>query len=187
MHFSTHQRSIYTGVRASLCTHCDGMSIWLDGVLVKPAVSTVEPPHPDLPADVRELYEEAMAVGARSPRAAAALLRLALQRLTPHLGEPGKNINEDIKSLVAKGLPVMVQQALDVCRVVGNSAVHPLEINLDESPETAMVLFQMINLIVEDRISRPKDVAAAFNALPEGARAAIARRDGTTQPSRQEG
>jgi hypothetical protein len=97
----------------------------------------------------------------------------------PALGEAGKNINDDIGALVSKGLPIEIQQALDFCRVVGNNAVHPGEIDLNDTPEVAHSLFSMINFIVEDRISRPKRVADLYSKLPEGARTAIAKRDST--------
>lgn len=95
----------------------------------------------------------------------------------PHLGEQGKNINEDIKSLVAKGLSPVVQKALDVCRVVGNNAVHPGELDINDTPEIAHQLFKMINFIVEDRITKPKEIQALFDQLPPGAVEAIAKRD----------
>ena len=70
-----------------------------------------------------------------------------------------------------------VQQALDFCRVVGNNAVHPGVINLNDSPEVAHNLFEMINFIVEDRISRPKHVQSLYANLPEENRKAIESRD----------
>lgn len=92
----------------------------------------------------------------------------------------GKINNDDIASLVAKGLPVQVQQALDYCRVVGNNAVHPGEIQLDDTPELAAQLFSMINFIVEDRISRPREIGELFAKLPLGAIKAIEKRDQAT-------
>lgn len=146
--------------------------------MVVPAEAPVEPPHPHLPEDCIAEYTEARDIFARSPRAAAALLRLCIQKLMPHLGEKGNNINDDIKALVAKGLPTMVQQALDYCRVVGNNAVHPGEIELNDTPDVAQRLFEMINFIVEDRITRPKEIAELYGKLPEENRKAIEQRDG---------
>lgn len=159
------------------CGHCAEYSYWYDGRMVIPAEAPVAPAHPDMPASIQSEYDEARSIFARSPRAAVALLRLAVQKLMPELGEKGDNINADIKSLVAKGLPVQVQQAFDFCRVVGNNAVHPGEINLNDTPEMGQHLFNMINFIVEDRITRPKQIAELYAQLPEPARAAIEKRD----------
>jgi hypothetical protein len=166
-----------TDFYGSICTHCGKWCFWYDKKMIVPSEAPVEPPHPDLPEDCIPEYDEARGIFARSPRAAAALLRLGIQKLMPHLGEEGKNINSDIKSLVARGLPVMVQQALDYCRVVGNNAVHPGEIELNDTPEIAQRLFEMINFIVEDRITRPKEIAELYGKLPEESRKAIEKRD----------
>jgi hypothetical protein len=96
----------------------------------------------------------------------------------PHLGEKGKDLNKDIASLVAKGLPLNVQQALDACRVIGNNAVHPGEMALTDTPDVALQLFRPINFIVEDRITRPAQIAHLFQSLPETAKVAIEKRDG---------
>ena len=160
-----------------VCEHCKKISYWYDRKMIVPSDSPVQPPHPDMPEEIISEYNEARAIFGRSPRASAALLRLAVQKLVAILGEEGKNINKDIQSLVSKGLPLQVQQALDFCRVVGNNAVHPGEINLNDSPDIAQHLFNMINYIVEDRITRPKQIEQLFQSLPEGAKEAIANRD----------
>lgn len=169
---------IDTDFYASFCTHCNKWSYWYEGRMIVPTEAPVEPPHPDLPEECQTEYVEARDIFARSPRAAAALLRLCVQKLVQHLGEDGKNINDDIKNLVAKGLPTMVQQALDYCRVVGNNAVHPGEIELNDTPEVAQRLFEMINFIVEDRITRPNEILELYERLPEASRQAIDKRDG---------
>jgi len=78
--------------------------------MIIPSDSPVQPPHPDMPEEIIAEYNEARSIFGRSPRASAALLRLAVQKLVSVLGEKGDNINQDIKSLVAKGLTVQVQQ-----------------------------------------------------------------------------
>lgn len=132
------------------------------------ADSPIQPAHPDMPHEIINEYNEARSIFGRSPRASAAPPRLAVQKLVTVLGEKGEAINNDIKSLVDKGLPIQVQQALDYCRVVGNTAVHPREINLNDSPEIAQNFFNMINFIVEDRITRPKQIQGLYDLLPEG-------------------
>jgi hypothetical protein len=167
-------------IHTSKCSHCEQRAYWYEERMIIPNESPVETPHPDLPADCLTDYQEARAIFSRSPRASAALLRLCIQKLMPHLGERGRNINDDIKSLVSKGLPTLVQKALDYCRVVGNNAVHPGEIELNDTPEIAQSLFRMINFIVEDRITRPKEIESLYNELPESSREAIERRDSGT-------
>jgi hypothetical protein len=93
------------------------------------------------------------------------------------LGGRGRKVDDDIGMLVQKGLNPKIQQAFDVVRVTGNHAVHPGEISLEENPDHVTVMFEMINLIVEELISRPKQVDERFNSLPAGALEAIARRD----------
>lgn len=161
----------------SQCHHCYKDCYWYKGKMIVPSEAHVAPPHQDLPESCILEYNEARDIASRSPRAAAALLRLAVQKLMVELGEKGKNINTDIGSLVSKGLPVEVQQALDYCRVIGNNGVHPGEIELNDNPEITNSLFEMINFIVEDRISRPKKVAELYSILPKGALEAVEKRD----------
>jgi hypothetical protein len=160
-----------------LCHACDGFTVWVNGEFKYPVLNAEHVAHVDMPADVKLDFEEASSICQRSPRGAAALLRLAIQKLMPHLGERGRDINEDIGSLVGKGLDPVVKQALDVVRVVGNHAVHPGKIDFDDNPETASRLFAVVNIIVATMISAKKQIEEMFANLPDGARAAIEARD----------
>lgn len=160
-----------------VCEHCNDYSLWRNGKMLYPESSNIPMPNSDMPAQIRADYEEARSIVVSSPRGAAALLRLSIQKLCAHLGEPGKDINTDIKSLVAKGLPPAVQQALDTVRVIGNEAVHPGELNLVDDVETASALFGLVNFIVDDRITKPKGIEALYALLPTSKRAGIDARD----------
>jgi hypothetical protein len=131
-----------------------------------------------MPGDVKQDYEEARSIVAISPRGAAALLRLAVQKLCKHLGEPGENINADIASLVKKGLPEAVQQALDSVRVVGNNAVHPGQIDFTDNSAIASGPFAMVNFVCENRITQPKMISQFYQAtVSVDTRGHIAKRD----------
>lgn len=164
-------------LQLSRCEYCGKVCIWCEGIYIYPNRGNAPQPNPDMPEEVAVDFEEAAAIYVTSPRGAAALLRLALQKLMIHLDQPGKNINDDIKALVAKGLPLQVQQALDIVRVTGNNAVHPGMLDANDV-ETAAQLFPLLNLIVEYQISLPARLVEMFDALPEGARAGIKQRDG---------
>jgi len=178
--YSSMHSNIYEArneLKLSACQHCRIMSLWHNGTLVIPDSSTAPMPHNDLPEDCKIDYLEARSIVSRSPRGAAALLRLCLQKLMVDLGESGKDINKDIGSLVQKGLPEEVQQALDIVRVVGNDAVHPGELDLKDDIDIALQLFELINFIVEERITRKKKINTLFKKLPEAKLEGIEKRD----------
>lgn len=94
------------------------------------------------------------------------------------LGEPGKVLNDDIASLVKKGLDPHVQQALDIVRVVGNNAVHPGLIDWTDNRDTALQLFGLVNEIAEELITKPARVQKIYKKIvPETDRAKIEKRD----------
>ncbi len=160
------------------CSNCSQHTFWLEDKLIFPYDSTAPLPNIDMPNDVKVDYEEARSIASISPRGAAALLRLAIQKLCKHLGESGNNINSDIGSLVKKGLPVKLQQALDSVRVVGNNAVHPGQIDLKDDVEIANKLFVFINIICDNQISQPKQIDTFYQeVIPENLKQAIENRD----------
>ena len=94
------------GVQMSECDvpGCEAITRWVDNEMVYPYGGVAPSPHSDLSEGPRADYDEAAAVSGRSPRAAAALLRVCIERLVEEL-EPGKgDLNVKIGLLVSKGL-----------------------------------------------------------------------------------
>lgn len=162
----------------SVCFSCNEPAIWLHTGILWPRPRFGLQPNPDLPDDIRADFNEARDVASISPRAAAALLRLCIEKLCKHLGEKGKDINADIGALVEKGLPKRIQQALDIVRVIGNHAVHPGALDLRDDHATAATLFELVNLIAYDRITQPKEIDRIFEEkIPEKTKEGISQRD----------
>lgn len=161
----------------STCECCDKSSVWHNRQLIHPQLILVEPPNPDLENEIISDYNEAAAILQQSPRGASAILRLAAQKICKQLGEDGKNLNSNIASLVKKGLSPDIQKSLDILRVIGNNAVHPGEISVDDTPEIALALFRIINKIADTMITDKKEIDAIYNSLPDKQKESIKRRD----------
>jgi Domain of unknown function (DUF4145) len=162
----------------SECFSCRRLAVWVHERLLYPTSPTggVEA-NEDMPPEIMRDFNEAREIAVASPRGAAALLRLCIQKLCVHFGEPGKDLNTDIGSLVKKGLDVRIQRALDVVRVIGNEAVHPGSLDLKDDRDTANELFKVVNLIVERMITQEKHVAEMYSTLPPAKLKAIEDRD----------
>lgn len=165
-------------VELSICSHCDSGTFWLAEKIIYPPTRSAPPANDDIPEKIKQVYEEAAAIADQSPRAACALLRLAVEMLLKHLGEIG-SINDGIKNLVKKGLDPKVQQSLDIVRITGNNAVHPGEIVFDDTTDVQM-LFVLLNVIAGILITQPKQIQELYDGLPEGPKEAVEKRDGKT-------
>lgn len=164
-------------VTIARCSNCNNNTIWVNGKYVYPDILPEEA-NSDMPDSVKQLYNEAGSIYNKSPRAACALLRLAIDKFCRELGEDDRDINKNIGSLVQKGLPQQVQQALDIVRVIGNKAVHPGVIAFDVDDEnTALLLMNLLNIITQHMISDPEQINDIFKKLPSSAKESIEKRD----------
>jgi len=162
----------------AICQSCGEYSLWVNEDIVYPRKVLIEPPNEDLNEEIKSIYNEASRIFIDSPRGATALLRLALQLLLKQLGKEGKNINNDIKELVENGLSPKIQKALDLLRVVGNNAVHPGQIDLDDNRDVALKLFKILNIIANEMITKPKEIETLYQeVIPEEIKEHINNRD----------
>lgn len=160
------------------CASCEEFTLWVNEEIIYPKKTTVPPPNEDLDEDIKILYIEASTILIDSPKGSTALLRLALQKLLKQVGGSGKNINKDIKDLVADNLSVQMQQALDLLRVVGNNAVHPGQIDLDDNIDIARKLFDILNYIAYELITKPKELEGLYaDLIPPDTQEHIKQRD----------
>ena len=171
---------ISTSTWQAKCESCQNVSIWYDEKMIYPSESTAPPPYNDMPKDVKKIYNEARDISNLSPRAAAALLRVALEVLTVHLGETKGNLNKRIGNLKKKGLPERIIRGLDIVRITANEGgAHPGQIDLEGKDNEGIVnkLFKIVNFIVEETISKPNTMDEIFDELPEDKKKGIINRD----------
>lgn len=163
------------------CDACSEASVFLitgdeEFQLFPDLLTDIPQPNVDMPEDIEKIYLEAAKVLKDSPRASAALSRLAIDQLTLKFSNKN-NLNTRIADMVSKGLSPMVQQALDAVRVIGNNAVHPGTIDLSDDSKLALSLLELINLIVDKQISEPKKIQEVYDRLPKRSLEAIKKRD----------
>ncbi|NNA49767.1 MULTISPECIES: DUF4145 domain-containing protein [Pseudomonas] len=183
-HMSWHHLGMNqtTLIFAARCT-CNEFTYWLplgeispiwkrhmSGRMIYPFSSVAPIPEEDMPADVKIDFEEARQVFNHSPRAAAALLRLCVQKLCQQLLGKEGNIHQLIGELVPLGLPNRVLKAFDTIRIFGNESVHPGTVNLNETPDVALALFTLLNIAVRHCITEEKELEAIRALTPENKR-----------------
>lgn len=168
------------------CYACHKSSLWVGSDLRFPDLSPSEKasevadPNQDLPAEVLELYREAAAVLPHSKRAAAALCRAALERLTKHLTQdlPATVKLDGRLVALAKSVSSPTLQALNIVRHTGNTALHGEKdgdasavIYLDENDATISdVFFVAINALADELITKPRFMDELYRRLPDGVR-----------------
>lgn len=162
----------------SECLSCKKITLWHRDKILYPEELSMDEPNQDMPDDIRNGYNEARTVLKHSPKAAAALLRLCIQKLCIHLGQKDSDtLNNQIGNLVKQGLDKKIQKALDVVRVIGNEAVHPGTINLNDNKNIAHILFKLVNQIVEQLITNIRELDEIYDMIPAGAKKGIDKRD----------
>jgi len=151
----------------SLCSQCSNFTLWLNEKIIYPNLSKAPLPIEDMPLEIKEIFLEAREIVHRSPRAASALLRLSLQELVKHLGETNRNLELAILNLIKKGLPDKFYDALWAVRAIGKKAIKPGVINYRDNIDTAITLFNLLNMLVESTISQQRKVNQLYTSIPK--------------------
>jgi hypothetical protein len=141
-----------TALMRAQCRSCGARSYWIDGSQVWPHPTVGVPPSSDLPGDLVTLYDEARSVAPISPRAAAALLRLLVDRLVASLGATEGPLGDRIAALAAEGhVPAQVVEGLDAVRVHGDDSLPPGQIDpaAEDDPGVVLLLCLLVNSIVD--------------------------------------
>lgn len=158
-------------IKFSICQNCKEAAVWYGGELIYPLIPThsLPEPHKDLPDELREDYEEARRVFIESPRSAAALLRLIVEKLVELSGGKGKNLTERIHHLFKeKRLPKDIARALHIVRLIGNNAVHPGSLDVNDNVNIVLKLFTVVNIIAEYLLEKGNStIEELYESLPD--------------------
>ncbi|EHJ51651.1 DUF4145 domain-containing protein [Streptococcus macacae] len=176
--------NITTYILQAKCLACNKISIWIKTIntshnifndtdksefekLIYPQKTMEEIPLPslDMPQTICSLYLEARAILGKSPKAAAALSRLAIEELLKYLGNKENSLDENINALLTKGLPKEVKEMLIKAQVLGDEAIAPGKINSHDNKELALSLLKLLNFIVNNQISQNKEIQTISSIL----------------------
>lgn len=139
----------------AVCESCGGVSFWKDRTIMWPIGFSAPQASEDMPDNVAEIYNEARKVVEISPRSASALLRLALERLCERLKYKRKKLYDSIEAMKNDNMfSSATIDAFHLVRKIGNSQVHVGKIDLSEDPNLALALFELMNMIIDDTITK---------------------------------
>jgi hypothetical protein len=92
--------------------------------------------------------QEATEILNRFPKGAAALIRMSMLKMMPLLEQSGKNLDDNISSLVRKGLEVEIQESMDLRQVLRQNPLKPTQL-VEEGSETATRMFASLKEILK--------------------------------------
>ncbi|MGG3573891.1 DUF4145 domain-containing protein [Bacillus gobiensis] len=168
----------------SICHHCKNYTLWENTKMIYPFETELPKAHEDMPGEVKGIYEEAALIYKHSPRASAALLRLAIEKMIPELEGydiKKESLNNMIHQLVQKDIPDHIQQGLDAIRIYGNDGIHSGEIFMGDNQETVNYLFELVNYMTEELITKKKKIKSFYEKLPLSKIESILKRDKAKQ------
>ncbi len=160
----------------AFCQHCNGFTLWLGNAMIYPRVGEAPPPHEDMPPRIRELYDEARGVLPASPRASAALLRVALEGLLEEAGYRQGRLADRLEKAREDGkLSADTYNLAETLRYAGNAAAHyePWKIDPSEGKEDREMfyhLFDFVNEVTEELIAKPKRLGEMARKIDEKVR-----------------
>ena len=160
----------------AFCQHCHRFTLWLGDAMIYPRVGEAPPPHEEMPPQIRKLYEEARGVLPASPRASAALLRVALEGLLEEAGYRQGRLADRLEKAREDGkLSAGTYELAEVLRYAGNAAAHyePWKIDPSQGEEDRKMvyrLFVFINDVTEELIAKPRLDEEAMRKINERVR-----------------
>jgi len=109
----------------------------------------------------KQLFNEAKDIFNKSPKAAGALLRCVIERILRDKFQ--KDHSQSLLGSILKDKNVQnelgheIIQLCETCKLIGNDASHSsLMIYEDESKQEVELLFELINAIAEELLSKPR-------------------------------
>jgi hypothetical protein len=155
-------------VSISYCFNCNEMCLWVCDQLVWP--KRAGDPEPKLHAspEIRCDDEVASKPLEASPRGAAALLRLATDKVCKELGEWEQGPKPEIAPPLQEEIDARVQKVLDAMRIIESDATPPDQTSVGHDRATAETLSGLVNLMCEKMIMEPRHLQAVYTKLREG-------------------
>jgi len=160
----------------AFCQHCYGFTLWLGDAMIYPRVGEAPPPHEEMPPQIRKLYEEARGVLPASPRASAALLRVALEGLLEEAGYRQERLADRLEKAREDGkLSADTYKLAETLRYAGNAAAHyePWKIDPsqgEEDREMVYHFFVFVNEVTEELVAKPRRLREMVRKINEKVR-----------------
>src|ERR1700716_2332737 len=111
-----------------------------------------------------------------SPRGAAALLRVATEKLCKELGDSEQGPRPTITPLLQEEVDARVLKVLEAMRVIESNAMPSDHVSVRDDRATAETLSGLVNLICEKMMIEPRQLQALYTKVREGAQNGIEQR-----------